>query len=292
MFWLDQLLSLAATLYVLLFVALAALVLWLPKRWLWKGIGLLVVSAVFATPLVQAHFKKQERLAHNRMIADRFTKLCKENAGEKIYKTVEGVEGFLIMRPRKPTTDNNEYREQYWMGDPYGHSDLEARHPEAVFLDDRRGYDSPGRKITPIAGYDFIEMPPPLPTSDAAMRYLRIDVVNRPTDIPGTNINTTRYFVAKLRSRYGYDWEDISTKEDRKYWIAGGRMRIIELETQTIMAERTGYLIDVAQGASEGSRKPWLLAQRTACPPFESESTKAKEFVTKVLKPMRESKRD
>ena len=139
LYWLNQFFNLLTAVYVLLFLAVAGTMLWLPRSYLAKGICFVLVCVLFAMPLVHGHLEAQEEQAHRKMIADRFLELCKERAGEKIHQVVEGVEGFLILKPRQPTKDLKEYHDQYWMGDPYGHSDLEAKKPEHVFLADRRG---------------------------------------------------------------------------------------------------------------------------------------------------------
>ncbi|MGZ9066364.1 MAG: hypothetical protein ACXW2I_13670, partial [Burkholderiales bacterium] len=105
MFWFDQALNLISAVYVLLFLACAAFTLWFPKSYFAKAIGFVIVSALFTAPVIQARKEEQEALAHKKMIGDRFMKLCNERAGEKIHKVVEGVEGFLILRPRYPTQD-------------------------------------------------------------------------------------------------------------------------------------------------------------------------------------------
>jgi hypothetical protein len=282
LYWLNQFFTLLTAVYVLLFIVVAGTMLWLPRSWLAKGTCFVLVCILFAMPLVHSHFQEQEERAQRQMIVDRFLKLCQEQAGEKIYKVVDGVEGFLILKPRKPTRDMKEYRDQYWMGDPYGHSDLEAEKPEHVFLADRRAYDGETIKIRPIAGYNYIEIQ--LKDYEHPERYKRIEVVARISDKDGDQLETHTEHYAKARSRYAYDWEDISTEEDRKYWIAGGRMRVIDLPTKEVVAERTGYMIDMGQGATEGGRKPWLVAYNNACPRFESEHTKAQEFVSRALK--------
>ncbi len=55
-----------------------------------------------------------------------FDHLCKTEAGEFIFKTVENVEGLYMMRPRKYATDY-ELEHLYAMEDPYGYvlSDFE-----------------------------------------------------------------------------------------------------------------------------------------------------------------------
>lgn len=293
MYTLSDLASVLATAYGLLFIVIAALILWLVRPWRWKATGLIIVTVAFAYPLVTAQIEQKKRVARNEMIAERFKKLCREQAGDKIYRTVEGVEGFLIMRPRKPTKDLQEYLDQFWMGDPYGHSDLEAENPEYVFLSDRPAFDGASVKISPLTGYDFIELPLTLSADAVASSYLRIEARKRYVDSHGQQrIDYKKATVERPRSRYGYDWEDISSDEERKYWIAGGRMRIVDLSTQETIAERTGYVIDLEQGARAGGGIPWLVAQSNACPPFQSAHTKAKEFVAKVLKPVREKRHE
>ncbi len=64
-----------------------------------------------------------------------FDHLCKTEAGEFIYKTVENVEGLYMMRPRKEATDD-ELSHLYALEDPYGHTNGEANmgeYPSSVF---------------------------------------------------------------------------------------------------------------------------------------------------------------
>src|SRR6476659_9369165 len=151
MFWLNQFFSLLTAVYVVLFVVVAVTAVWLPKSYVVKAVGLVAVCALFGLPLLEGYVADQDRLVRNRMIAQRFERLCREKAGEKIYQVVENVDGFLILRPRKPTNHFEEYHDQYWMGDPYGHSELEATNPEAVFLSDRQAYAGATDRITAIA---------------------------------------------------------------------------------------------------------------------------------------------
>ena len=91
--------------------------------------------------------------------------------------------------------------------------------------------------------------------------------------------------------RYGVTYDDISTREEREYWIAGSLLKVIDLQTNEVIAERIGYMVDWAQGSQAGGRSPWLLATRQACPKFLGEhfSTQigqTEKFVEKVLKPV------
>jgi hypothetical protein len=93
--------------------------------------------------------------------------------------------------------------------------------------------------------------------------------------------------------RYGVTYADISTIDDRKIWIAGSSLRVIDLETNEVIAERVGYMIDRGQGSEAGFRQPWADAAYIACPnfPFISDqrhvrqSDQTRNFVEKILKP-------
>jgi uncharacterized membrane protein YgcG len=74
-----------------------------------------------------------------------FDHLCKTEAGEFIYKTVENVEGIFMMRPRREATDW-ELEHLYVLEDPYGYvtegsaetgRELLVRPGAYVFLEER-----------------------------------------------------------------------------------------------------------------------------------------------------------
>jgi hypothetical protein len=92
--------------------------------------------------------------------------------------------------------------------------------------------------------------------------------------------------------RYGITYDDISTHEEREYWIAGSSLKVIDLKTNEVMAERIGYMMDRGQGNTSGGRAPWLLAADNACPPFLKDTgghtyqtDQTHDFVVKILKP-------
>jgi hypothetical protein len=96
-------------------------------------------------------------------------------------------------------------------------------------------------------------------------------------------------------------YDDISTLEDRQYWIAGSSLKVIDLETNEVLAERVGYMVDIKQGDRAGGRVPWLFAADHACPAFGREfkgfiearghgsasmqARQTQDFVEKVLRP-------
>ena len=53
-------------------------------------------------------------------------------------------------------------------------------------------------------------------------------------------------------TRYGVTYDDISTREEREYWIAGSSLKVIDLKTNEVIAERIGYMMDRGQGYTSG----------------------------------------
>lgn len=134
-----------------------------------------------------------------------FDLLCKTEAGEFIYKTVENVEGLYMMRPRKEATDY-DFEHLYALEDPYGHTNGEANDFEFLFVEPNR--------------YGFVEMPLSLwrkpswgkqfldqsytktPHPDAKYeRYSGHDSRN-----PNSMV---KEYTAVFKSHYGFTWRGI-----------------------------------------------------------------------------------
>jgi hypothetical protein len=97
--------------------------------------------------------------------------------------------------------------------------------------------------------------------------------------------------ISHFTARYGVEWTDISSREDREHWIAGSSLRVLDVRTQDVIAERIGYMIDRGQGSQAGFRSPWRFAQYNACPSLQpsisdrpDQSLRSRAFVLKVLK--------
>ncbi|NHZ83791.1 hypothetical protein F2P44_31660 [Massilia sp. CCM 8695] len=215
-------------------------------------------------------------------------------AGEFIYKTVENVEGVYLLKVRP---EKINYSEQYLFDDPYGRdhggeayirSFLRGAYRTGVTLPKILPPDFP-----PHIAYEFVDVIDP---SDGK-RYRYKGRVEEPAltkkgYLPGYKIFVhTKELADSPAPRYGVTYDDISTKEDRDFWIAGSSLKIIDLEKNEIIAERIGYFFDSSQGDTSGGRAPWLWATNNACPSFGSppafgnQSNKAAIFVEKVLSP-------
>ena len=151
--------------------------------------------------------------------------LCAQYGGDKIYRTVDNVEGVFQITPRPPMTEAM-WQDQYGMPDPWGKAQLDS---DATLKDAGPSIPIGVSKFQPESrGYWFLEQHTAIGESE--LPYLR--------RVP---YRSTGVYVAKLKSRYGYQTEDLSTPELRKRWIAGGRIKIIDLQTNEVLAERTGY---------------------------------------------------
>lgn len=224
---------------------------------------------------------------------------CK-TAGEKIYKTVENVEGIHLMKIR--TTTN--FGDQFKLDDPYGHDST----GDTYILSFLQGFyhqrnEAPVPGSPPRTGYRYVE------AQDATdgKRYRYRGRIEQPglTDTR-YSADYKRFVMEKTEAtssapRYGVTYDDISTQADREYWIAGSSLKVVDLQTNEVIAERVGYMVDWAQGSQAGQRSPWLFAADNACPGFQwnpgfqvpsgrgagEQGGQTLTFVEKVLKPSR-----
>lgn len=204
-----------------------------------------------------------------------FDHLCKAEAGEFIYKTVENVDGFYLMRPRKRATD-------YEMEHLYG--------LEAPYVEVHGEYDSPEEYfVQPHMGkYKFLEVP--LAKSQEPSRYRRYyrDDNAHPGKQYQTAINGKAVFVPyvvaeaqtdTIKSKYGVTWRGITRPHDRELGIAGSELVVLNLETNEILAVRRGFK---RTGGVRNLTGVWWLAGQT-CPKLSERPDHW--FIKDVLKP-------
>ena len=240
-----------------------------------------------------------------------FQERCKKS-GEFIHRTVEDVEGIFLLKIR-PKEIN--YGDQYRMDDPYGR-DLGG---DGYILSFVRGSFQANTTGMPAAGspsrLGYLYVDALDPKDGTRYRYTGgIKVVGK-KDVsaegvkrnleknPNYDLNIYSFVLDKTPApspapRYGVTYDDISTREERDYWIAGSWLKVIDLKTNEVVAERIGYMMDRGQGNTSGGRAPWLLAADNACPSFfrnpnlppnghgsRAQSRQAQDFVEKTLKP-------
>jgi hypothetical protein len=231
-----------------------------------------------------------------------FAERCKKS-GEFIHRTVTDVDGILVMKVR-PSQIN--YDDQFAMTDPYGHDFVGEAYTRSFlrgfYAQNSAGSTRAAGAAPELIGFEYVEAVSP--TDGAKYRYT--GRIEEPWQTNKSYLQGYFRFVADRSApgtpspRYGVTYEDISTREEREFWIAGSALRIIDLTTNEVIAERVGYMVDGGQGSNGGGRSPWLFAFDHACPSFSDPSVQrgpaapfaryqTARFVEKVLKP-RESR--
>lgn len=237
-----------------------------------------------------------------------FEHLCKAEAGEFIFNTVENVEGIMQMRPRIEATDYM-LQHLYALEDPYGppygeeftmgpaalksgtiqSAYVNPRYSDAVKTKDikKRAY----RLYKPDQNYKFLEkhIPKSLQNPATGVTFLRYTRPN--TDKLESEDGQYMYpgdqqpplieeRVKEPKSRYGFTWRGITRPHDRELGIAGGEMIILDMQTNEVLAVRRGYLASGRSLATVGGI--WWLGA-AACPPNRSGENHA--LLHRVLKP-------
>lgn len=216
---------------------------------------------------------------------NRFQEHCKK-AGEFIYKTADNVEGFLLMKVRPK---ENNFGEQFMMDDPYGEGwgNGEAQIGPFLHAKDERGFvDSEA-----VGGHRHVDIIDPM----NGKRYRYTGRLDQPSLRDQRYAEWARVFILDktlapaAAPRYGLAYDDISTRENREYWIAGSALRVIDLQTNEVLAERIGYMMDPGQGGlgQGGSHPAWDRARDHACPANPSVH-RTRNFVEKAIKPIQE----
>ena len=203
--------------------------------------------------------------------------LCAKHGGDKIYKTVENVEGVFQMKARNPDR-YKQVLDQFGMVEPWGYFHGDKDDP------DIRLYET-----SEYGGYMYFEQQPGYgqpdgpPYSRTYLTWTGRRVVDTQPHYPNKHelvYLQKKSTVQTLRSQYGYITEDLSTPEMRARWIGSGRIKVIDLKTKEVLAERVGFFVNslskdwTGRGADSTDR---------ACPTSGSLA----EFLPKVLKPHR-----
>lgn len=291
-----------------LFLAVV-LVLRFVKNGYAKLIGLLVVLGLFLSPVLLREWEvRRERdafLTRQRVGQAHFQERCK-TAGEKITRTVENVDGILLMKLRPETVD---YDGQFTPDDVYGH-DSGGRDYIMSFLRLTRGteyLDRVPKESRPryAVGYGWVEAQDP--KDGQIYRYtLAYKAVRKRSaadwelakkNEPGIGEDVLdfaleRQLIERPSARYGLTWDEISTRDDREQWVAGGVLNVIDLQSNEVIAERRGYMWDYGMGSRSGGRAPWGFARDRSCPEFRLTSDRrayfdpvSAQFTQSVLQP-------
>ena len=253
-----------------------------------KIIGALLAIGLLASwPIYEQVKSMLERYAFQeryKIAAARFAERCKI-AGDKIVRTVDNVEGILVLKMRTTKEIGNGH-EQYAPSAAFYRESADEWYLKSFLwseerLEGKRGrlYDRRTSPDFPGYGYvDFVD-----PTDNKRYRYHLVEKHDgRSSGSPSRVLE--RELAVGPAPRYGLTFVDLVDPEDRDHWIAGSVVKVVDLQTGEEIARHTRLAFDRGLGASGGGRQAWAYA--SFCPvigPLYAAQTR--HFVDQVLKP-------
>ncbi|MDP5240885.1 hypothetical protein Q9Q94_15190 [Uliginosibacterium sp. 31-16] len=225
-----------------------------------------------------------------------FKEKCSSVAGMKIYRTVENVDGLLLLKVRG-TPGEREWRDPMWPsaafeneygGETYIKSFLSQEHapgnadgtPGAI-TPQYRGYLNTARRPTGRPGYLFVDV---IDERDGT-RYRYKGRWEEPWQYDKSYLKGyIKFFLDKAVApepapRYAVTYEEYVVPEERALWVAGGKVSVIDLAKNEVLGEMIQYK------HSWGGISPWLRGP--ICPGFGGTSDGyTRKFVDQVLIPV------
>lgn len=197
-----------------------------------------------------------------------FDEQCKK-AGEKIYRTVDNVDGVMLLKVRG--REKYEIDKNFWalVADPmWSHAAIaEVESSSGAYIASFLGF---GEKK-----YSFVDV---LKEDGNISRYL---------DYKGHgDIDEERDGVIKNPSdpaRYAVTYENNVDPELRKHWVAGVTIKIIDRQTNELLAEKTIFTFEPGLGSTVTGIQPWTY-NPVHCPELKDRNP-TRSFALQVLKP-------
>ena len=194
----------------------------------------------------------------------RFDQLC-QNAGERIYRTADNVDGILLLKVRG---DDEKYQDN-----SYNPRKDQMWEDAAVESESKReGYIASFLPYFSHVHYDYVDV---LQKDGSIIRY------------SGDWHMSDKPFNQEINpphpARYAVTYENDISWENRKHWIAGTTIKVIDTKTNELMAEKTMYAFVPALGYSELEQNPNPWGRGDRCPKEDSYQLQAVSFARKVL---------
>lgn len=190
-----------------------------------------------------------------------FDEQCK-TAGEKIYRTVDNVEGIMLLKvvPESTVSADTKTRDPMW---------------DNAALQENEGIEFIGKFLGLYGGnggsyYNYVDVLQP--NQSDIIRYT------------GHHSPLKQSLNPRQPARYAVTFENNVDPKLRRHWVAGATIRVIDRQTDEVIAEKTIYAFEKGLGGTGGARMPWAFAVRCANQEF-SDRYPITSFLTKVVKP-------
>ena len=241
----------------------------------------------------KAEARQKEYLASKAIFEER----CK-SAGEKIYQTVENVEGITLLNVPEDSPQSS-LNDPMWEGAVFSWSGSEEEYvKEFLYWEIKDDDDSIGQLQSvdprPSARETQIRLwghPTNMSKHRKAYRgYRYTDVKQKdkrflryrfPDDKDRKDKETLLVQAIERPSRYALEYKPIVDPADRKHWVAGVTVNIYDLQTKTLMATKTWYALNPSQGHAY---QTWEWSRVEACPD-EKVIQYVRFFVNRVIQP-------
>ena len=268
----------------LAFFACLAFALWIGKNRRNKVMGAVLVTLLFIAPAAPGIYRAAVYKHNYAKAKVLFDERCKV-AGEKVTRRVDGVDGVLLLKVRPSHSNADNFDPMY-----PGAALFDERGGDeyiATFL--RYGYIDPNHpeirgqlsdEPTPRPGYRFVDV---VDITDGKRYRYTADFVKEPYRYA---MKLSRTLAPLDQARFGVTYDDIIDSADRKYWVAGTVLKVIDTQTSEVIAEQTRYLFDSGLGSTAGARSPWSWAATyvPGCPTAAWSGSATRHFVEQVLK--------
>jgi hypothetical protein len=280
----DVLFAAAGNLYLLLALAGVCLALWKGETWQIKLLMTVLVLVMFLAPIAPEIYRQVEYRSRLATAKAMFAERCRI-AGEKIYKTVENVEGIELVNPRQKRRYGIDEQYQSWSdagfpgeegGNAYIMDFLYFNKPQSGNHARELG-QTPGG----LRGYPYVDVQ----EGDSRFRYRLRDESQYVNDGDPVKAHGKRELTNEAPPRYAISYENIEDPEGRANWIAGGRVALVDRSNGELLGEFIRYSLETGFGNTSGFRSPWAFAIQCPQTNYGGANGHIRSFVEKVLKP-------
>lgn len=278
--------------YLILVLIALALALWLPKGKFAKTFVAVIVLGLASVLPIQGYqgylVKKKETeefLARRAKAQALFDKRC-ETAGEKIYRTVEGVEG-IVLKGTRGTFGASNYTGPNWEGAGFPGESAGNQYIMEFLYYNIPAHGVYGRELGPkpggLRGYRYVDVEEGGVTKRISLRKeAEYTLVGASDPIARYGRETPS---GSSSARYAVTYEDIPDPEGRASWVAGGHLKVVDQRTGELLGEFIRYAFERGLGNTNGGRQPWAFAVECPLSTDGVRSGHIRSFVEQVIKP-------
>ena len=202
-----------------------------------------------------------------------FDEQCKK-AGEKIYRTVDNVDGIILLKVWGENDNRSRHvRTQDQMWEYAAYTGSGGKFFVGIFLSKGDVYknNKNSKMFKDFIGYQYVDVP----NEEQFTHYT--GEFNGQYWIDDTN---NEEIISKSSARYAVTFETDVNPELRKYWVAGVTFKIIDLQTNELLAEKT--IFNFSQTLGKRMHGLSWAADNIEC---GIDRKTIHEFVFSVLKP-------